>query len=189
MITDELQKQTEQELYNTAKELMKYLTEVAGLTQQQAQSKGVKATLDFMATEGGKKLPKKLVEQFMNDTTRDLQRIKARYDELDRERQELVHKLDDLGAVTSRIKEEIQKESEEYGLESMDSRAKNAVVLFSTMLNLSRDADVNVSVQSASYCVYAYLGGEASCYIDVADKNKPLKIAGKSYSADKRGAL
>ena len=68
---------------------------------------------------------------------------------------------------------EIASAQDEYNIDSIDERARNALCMYSAILNMNKKVGVSgdESVDAASYCVYAYLGGQAKREITLNDNS------------------
>ena len=123
----------------------------AGLSKVQAQSATAKICSEVFMPDDCKVLVEeawlqaKAANNLVNDLSDKHEKIRSRIDAI-------------AGTIT-----EIANAKSEYGIESFDERAKNALCMYSAILDMNKKIGVtgDASVDAASYCVYAYLGGQA----------------------------
>lgn len=134
-----------------------------GLTDAQMQTKTATSLIRYFTSEEGKALA-------LDEAKAQVSAMAILALSLKREHEKTIKEIENLREAFRAIME-VEEKKEEYKVEAMDDRAKNAIIMFSTMLSMSKKqgCDGAESVKNASYCVYAYLGGQAKrdiCYVD-----------------------
>lgn len=131
-------------------EHMKEQLVAAGLSKQQANSATAEAVINFLMNEDEKTL--------IHEARLQVNEMRDLFHSLRIEYFALKEKID----ATAGFLLDIAKAQEEHGALT-DDRAKNAITLYATILNMNErvGAKGSDSVDSASYAVYAYLGGQA----------------------------
>lgn len=123
----------------------------AGLTKQQAQSVTAKACAEVFMPDDCKAL----VEEAWLQAHAAQNLVK----DMKEKQQKVADQIESIGQTISAI----ANAQSEYGIDSIDERAKNALCMYSAILDMNKKMGVSgdASVDAASYCVYAYLGGQA----------------------------
>ncbi len=131
-------------------EEMKEQLMVAGLTKQQVNSTTADTVVNFLMPDNAKALIQEA--QLQVDDMRSL------VASLRKEYSALKEKIDTVAGTLLAIAEA----QEEHGTVT-DEKAKNAITLYASILNMNKREGVqgSDSVESAGYVTYAYLGGQA----------------------------
>ena len=132
----------------------------AGLSKQQAQSATARACAEVFMPDEGKAL---LQEAWLQANA-----ARKLVVEMREKQAALSEKIESLGAIMT----EIANAQAEYGIETLDIKAKNALCMYSAILIMNKSIGVTGvdSVDAASYDVYAYLGGQAKREITLNDE-------------------
>lgn len=148
-------------------ERLKNALKAAGLNDSQIQSKGVRVCAEVLSNADAKVMLEearaqmeeadKMVAEAQNKAIKQRLRDKKAHDE--REMMKVAAQ-----AEAAAIVERAQAEAAEIKEDLTDYRAKEAVKLFSRLINIGRSngADGSEAVEHASYMVYAFLGGKGT---------------------------
>ena len=133
----------------------------AGLTKQQAMSATAKVCADIFMPEDGKVL--------MQEAYRHVAEAQRLVNDMKEKQRNVTELIESIGQTVSAI----ASAQGEYGFDSLDERAKSALCMYSAILDMNKKVGVSgdESVDAASYCVYAYLGGQAKREITLHDNS------------------
>ena len=133
-----------------------------GLTYQQASSKGVGLAAEILKTDEDRLLMKD-TRVACAEMMQDVKEAKAAALAQAAEAEAKVKEISD---VVLRIKEAAD---ENGGL--TDERAKNALALYASLIDVGGKVNEEVALESAGYIVYAYLGGQAARNIQYSEES------------------
>lgn len=135
----------------------------AGLTKQQASSVTAETLINLFMPDDGKKL--------INEAQRQVEEMQSLVSSLRADYTAIKQKMDTVSETIIAINEA----QNDHGSIS-DDGAKNVVALYAALLNMNEKAGATPTdaVQSASYVVYAYLGGQAKREISFSTDRKAI---------------
>ena len=128
-----------------------------GLNKQQISNQTTHKLVDYFVSEEGKEVAMKEALKCVDD-------MKTKLADLEHTYHELIGRVNDTCSTISAIKEAQEKHGE---LE--DQKAKDALTLYASLVQINKTVHANNLVENAGYIVYAYLGGQAKR--DVAYKS------------------
>ena len=130
----------------------------AGLSKQQATSATAETLVRLFMPEDGKMLIQEAKLQ-VDEMRATVKRLQDDYEALQRKMNESIDVINTLA--------EVQKE---FGAITED-KARNAIALYGSLISMGMKAgaDGHESVESASYIMYAYLGGQAKRDVTYTD--------------------
>lgn len=133
-----------------SEQMREQLMAATGLTKQQVNSATAEAVVNFLMPDNAKAL----IQEAQNQVD-DMRNLVA---SLRKEYSALKEKIDTVVGNLLAIAEA----QEEHGAVT-DEKAKNAITLYASILNMNKREGVqgSDSVESAGYVTYAYLGGQA----------------------------